>query len=60
MQNAAEWKPTLLWHAKLLGALFVACTAAYFTLAFVLARLPEPYQSRQPAPQTTPWLAPNR
>ena len=54
------WKPTLLWHAKLFGALLAVCTAAYFALAYVTDRLPAPYQKRQPAPETVPWLHSNR
>ncbi len=60
MTQRPVWKPSLLWHAKLFGALLVFCTAAYFTLAYVADKLPAPYQKRSPAPEATPWLNTNR
>ncbi|MBP3513774.1 MAG: hypothetical protein J6J74_04735 [Elusimicrobiaceae bacterium] len=56
MNESSAWKPTLLWHAKVFGVLLACCTAAYFVLAYATAKLPAPYQKRQPAPEATPWL----
>lgn len=60
MTNPAVWKPALVWHAKLFGALLAACTAAYFTIAYVTDKLPAPYQKHRPAPEATPWTGPAR
>ncbi|WP_143351240.1 hypothetical protein [Candidatus Avelusimicrobium gallicola] len=60
MTSYPAWKPTIGWHLKLLGALLLVCTAAYAVLAYAAGRLPAPYQQRQPAPETTPWLDSNR
>lgn len=49
-----------MWHAKVFGALLIACTAAYFTLAYVTDKLPAPYQKHRPAPEAAPWTHPAR
>lgn len=56
MNNAAPWKPTFLWHAKVFGVALACCLGAYFVLTYATAKLPAPYQQRHPAPETTPWL----
>lgn len=56
MNGTPAWKPTLVWHAKTFGVLLACCLAGYFALVYIAGKLPAPYQKRQPAPETTPWL----
>ncbi len=48
--------PTLKWHLKVLVALLILCTAAFFAISFALQKLPAQYQPTTPVSDTTPWL----
>lgn len=53
---AESFAPTLKWHVKVLAVLLILCAAAYFALSYATTKLPAPYQAKEPAPETTPWL----
>lgn len=53
---AAPFIPTLKWHIKVLAALLILCTAAFFIASYAMNKLPPQYQKKTPAPETTPWL----
>lgn len=48
--------PSLKWHARFLGVLLAVCLAGYFVFLYVTAKLPAPYQTKQPSAQATPWI----
>ncbi len=48
------WKPTLLWHLKVLGIIYVILMVVFFLLNHLL----KPYM-RQLPPEITPWLHQN-
>jgi hypothetical protein len=54
--TAPLWRPTWKWHLKVLTAIYIGLTAAYFAIDHFLARLPEPYRLRDVPPEMTPWL----
>lgn len=56
MSNTPAFIPTLKWHAKLFGALVLACVAGYFAFLCATANLPAPYKAKQPSAQATPWI----
>ncbi|MBI4425215.1 MAG: zinc ribbon domain-containing protein [Elusimicrobia bacterium] len=50
------WFPDWRWHARTLGIIYGGLIVAYFSVSFVLRKLPPPYHLRQIAPEMTPWL----
>lgn len=52
----ALWQPTWKWHAKVLGAIYVALIVAYFAISEFLNRIPPPYRVREVPKEITPWL----
>lgn len=56
MTQKPVWTPTLKWHLRVAGFLLLGCTLAYFVLSYITVHLPQPYQPRNPAPETTPWV----
>ena len=49
------WHPSFRFHARLLGVLVLVCALLFVVIFYQVARLPAPYQTYSPAPQTTPW-----
>ncbi|MBO7238479.1 MAG: hypothetical protein J6U96_04265 [Elusimicrobiaceae bacterium] len=52
----APFVPNLKWHAKVFLVILLFCVAAFFCLSCLVSHLPQPYQKRVPAAETTPWL----
>jgi hypothetical protein len=50
------WKPTWIWHVKVLGVIYVVLIVAYFAISQFLKRVPEPYRMRDVPKDITPWL----
>lgn len=45
------WKPSLTWHLKVLGIIYVCLILLFFLLNYLL----KPYMRKLP-PEITPWL----
>ena len=54
------WFPDWKWHLKALCWIYLALIAAFFTVSWLLHKLPPPYDQRQIPPETTPWLSPHK
>jgi hypothetical protein len=50
------WRPTLKWHAKTLGIIYVVLIIAYIAISQFLSRIPPPYRMRDVPQEITPWL----
>ena len=50
------WSPDWAWHARVLGGIYVFLIVFYFSVSFLLRRLPPPYHIRKIPPEMTPWL----
>lgn len=48
---APVWKPTLKWHLKVLGIIYICLILLFFLLNYLL----RPYMRKLP-PDITPWL----
>ncbi len=48
------WKPSLVWHLKVLGIIYVCLIAIFFLLNWLL----KPYMRKLPK-EITPWLYKN-
>jgi hypothetical protein len=53
---AAAWRPTLRWHLKTLGGIYLALILFYAALTAFLSRVPPPYKLRDIPQEVTPWL----
>ena len=50
------WMPTMKWHLTALGIIYVCLTIAYFSISYLLSRVPPPYKLREVPKELTPWL----
>lgn len=50
------WRPTLKWHLKVLGCIYVVLIVAYFAISKFLSSVPPPYRLREVPKELTPWL----
>ena len=53
------WFPGWKWHLRTLSWIYLVLIAGFFTLSWLLHKLPPPYNQRQIPPEMTPWLAPH-
>ncbi|HAT73235.1 MAG TPA: hypothetical protein DCS63_10515 [Elusimicrobia bacterium] len=54
------WFPDWRWHLKALCWIYLALVAVFFSVSYLLKRLPPPYDQRQIPPEMTPWLNPHK
>jgi hypothetical protein len=50
------WRPSWMWHVKVLAGIYIFLTVFYFAVDHWLSRLPEPYRLRDVPMEMTPWL----
>ncbi|MBK8575851.1 MAG: hypothetical protein IPN90_09295 [Elusimicrobia bacterium] len=53
---ADPWRPSWMWHLKVLAGIYIFLVVFYFVVDHVLARLPQPYRLRDVPMEMTPWL----
>ena len=56
LQIAPLWKPSWRWHGRVLAAIYVLLTIAYFAISTFLSKVPEPYRMRKIPKEVTPWI----
>jgi len=56
MATPALWTPSWAWHGKVLAAIYLGLTVAYFAISTFLSKIPEPYRMRQVPKEVTPWI----
>lgn len=54
------WFPDWRWHLKTLSWIYLTLIAGFFTVSYLLHKLPPPYDQRQIPPEMTPWLNPHK
>jgi len=54
------WFPDWRWHLKALSCIYLILVALFFTVSYLLHKLPPPYDQRQIPPEMTPWLNPHK
>ena len=54
------WFPDWRWHLKTLSWIYLILIAGFFTVSYVLHKLPPPYDQRQIPAEMTPWLNPHK
>jgi len=54
------WFPDWRWHLKTLSWIYITVTVAFFTVSWLLHKLPPPYDQRQIPAEMTPWLNPHK
>lgn len=50
------WRPSWMWHLKVLAGIYLFLTVFYFAADHWLSRLPQPYRLRDVPMEMTPWL----
>jgi hypothetical protein len=50
------WFPDARWHLRTLGIIYACLLVFYFSVSFLLRRLPKPYNIRKIPMEMTPWL----
>lgn len=54
------WFPDWKWHLRTLAWIYLSLIVAFFTLNFLLHKLPPPYHMRNIPPEMTPWIYPHK
>ncbi|MFA6434084.1 MAG: hypothetical protein WCW52_05255 [Elusimicrobiales bacterium] len=54
------WFPDWRWHLKTLSWIYISVTVFFFTVSWLLHKLPPPYSQRKIPAEMTPWLNPHR
>lgn len=56
MSLPPAWFPDARWHLKTLGLIYLGVIIFYYSVSFLLKRLPKPYNIRKIPIEVTPWL----
>jgi hypothetical protein len=56
MSLPPAWFPDARWHLKVLGTIYVCVVIFYYSVSFLLRKLPKPYDIRNIPIEITPWL----
>ena len=54
------WFPDWKWHLRTLSWIYISVTALFFTVSWLLHKLPAPYDQREIPAEMTPWLNPHK
>ncbi len=54
------WFPDWKWHLKTLSWIYLTLIVAFFSLSYLLHKLPAPYDQREIPLEMTPWLKPHK
>jgi|GEM_PF-430342 len=56
MTEPPVWFPNWKWHIKALSWIYIVLIAGFFTVSYLLHKLPPPYDQRSIPAEMTPWL----
>lgn len=59
MTITPAWFPGWKWHLKTLSWIYLSLIVVFFSLSWLLHKLPAPYDQRQIPSEMTPWLSPH-
>ncbi len=51
-----SWRPTMQWHLRVLGGIYVVLIIVYFAVSAFLKKVPPPYRLREIPKEITPWM----